>query len=147
MWIAEAGEFRITNDVSRFDLEAVHDYLCNRSYWAEGIPFDVFLRSVENALCFGVFQGDKQVGFCRVVTDKATFAYIGDVFVLEEYRGNGLSKWLMEVVSEHPELQGLRRTILATADAHGLYAQFGFTPLGRPDRWMEKHDPLVYYKE
>ena len=136
--------FQISTDPARLDLVAVHDYLCNRSYWAKGIPFEVFRRSVEGALCFGVYQGDRQVGFARVISDGATIAYIGDVFILEDFRNMGLSKRLMEAILSDTRLQGLRRWILATADAHGLYAQFGFTPLAKPERWMERHNPQAY---
>jgi GNAT superfamily N-acetyltransferase len=103
-------------------------------------------RSIENSLCFGVYGHGKQVGFARVITDYATYAYIGDVFVLESYQGDGLGKWLMECILRHPWLQGLRRWSLATMDAHGLYAKFGFTPLKTPERFMELHDPKVYQR-
>lgn len=128
--------FSITTDPARIDLEAVHAYL-SRSYWAEGIPRDLVARSIAGSIPFGIFKGTAQVGFARVITDSATFAYLADVYVLEEYRGQGLSKWLMEVILAHPGLQGLRRFLLATRDAHGLYAQFGFTPLARPEAFME----------
>ena len=135
--------FTISTDRSRFDLDAVYAYL-SASYWARGIPRDVFERSVRHALCFGVFEGERQVGFARVVTDFATVAYVGDVFVFEPWRGRGLSRWLMEVITSHPELQGFRRWILLTRDAHGLYAKFGFTPLAVPERWMERWTPDPY---
>jgi len=99
---------------------------------------------MENSICFGIFMGTRQIGFARAITDAATFAYIADVFVIEEFRGRGLSKWLMECIVSHPALQGLRRWALATRDAHGLYAQFGFTPLQKPEVWMERHNPGVY---
>lgn len=135
--------FTISTDPARLDMEGVYAYVSN-SYWAHGIPRDVFDRSVRHALCFGIYEGARQVGFARVVTDFATVAYVGDVFVLEPWRGRGLSRWLMEVISTHPELQGFRRWILLTRDAHGLYEKFGFTPLGSPDRWMEKWAADVY---
>jgi len=135
--------FTISTDPSRLDLNGIHAYL-SASYWARGIPRDVFERSVRHALCFGIYEGARQVGFARVVTDFATVAYVGDVFVLEPWRGRGLSRWLMETITSHPELQGFRRWILLTRDAHGLYEKFGFTPLGAPDRWMEKWAPDVY---
>ena len=135
--------FTISTDPARLDLDGIYAYLSN-SYWASGIPRDVFERSVRHALCFGVYEGARQVGFARVVTDFATVAYVGDVFVLEAWRGRGLSRWLMEVVMAHPELQGFRRWILLTRDAHGLYEKFGFTPLEDPGRWMEKWAPDVY---
>jgi GNAT superfamily N-acetyltransferase len=135
--------FSMSTDPARLDLDAVYAYL-SASYWARGISRDVFERSVRNALCFGIYDGARQVGFARVVTDFATVAYVGDVFVLEAWRGRGLSRWLMEVMTSHPELQGFRRWILLTRDAHGLYEKFGFTPLGSPDRWMEKWAPDIY---
>ena len=135
--------FTISTDPARLDVDGVHAYL-SASYWARGIPRDVFERSVRHALCFGIYEGARQVGFARVVTDFATVAYVGDVFVLEPWRGRGLSRWLMEIITSHPELQGFRRWILLTRDAHGLYTKFGFTPLGAPDRWMEKWAPDVY---
>ena len=125
------------------DIELIHSFL-NRTYWAEGISKETIRRSIEGSLCFGVFENDKQVGFARMITDKATFAYLADVFIIEEYRGRGLSKWLMEIIMTHPDLQGLRRMILATKDAHGLYEKFGFTPLINVDRWMHILDPDVY---
>ena len=135
--------FTISTDPARLDVDGIYDYLSN-SYWARGIPRDVFERSVRHALCFGIYEGARQVGFARVVTDCATVAYVGDVYVLEPWRGRGLSRWLMEVMSTHPELQGFRRWILLTRDAHGLYEKFGFTPLADPKRWMEKWAPDVY---
>jgi len=120
--------FTISTDPARLDLDGVYAWL-SASYWARGIPRDVFERSVRHALCFGIYEGARQVGFARVVTDFATVAYVGDVFVLEPWRGRGLSRWLMEVISSHPDLQGFRRWILLTRDAHGLYRKFGFTPL------------------
>jgi GNAT superfamily N-acetyltransferase len=137
------GAYTISTDPARIDLALVHDFLTH-SYWAEGIPFEVVERSIANSLPFGIYQGARQIGFARVVTDRATFAYIGDVFVLEEFRGRGLSKWLMEVMVRHPELQNLRRWILATADAHGLYRQFGFTELVDPGRYMARLSPDIY---
>jgi GNAT superfamily N-acetyltransferase len=139
-----SGEFVISTDRSRIDVEAVHRFLCNESYWAAGIPFETVRRSIDHALCFGLYHGERQAGFARVVTDFATFAYIGDVFILKEYRGRGLSKWLMGIVRNHPDLHGLRRWMLATRDAHGLYQQIGFTPLHSPERWMEIRDYDVY---
>ena len=137
------GEFTVTTDRARLDLDMVHEFLAS-SYWAAGIPHDVFLRSVEDSLCFGVFENAKQVGFARVITDYATYAYLADVFILESHRRKGLSKFLMGCIVSHPQLQGLRRWTLATRDAHSLYAKFGFTPLKNPDRFMELHNPDVY---
>jgi GNAT superfamily N-acetyltransferase len=124
-WIR--GHYRVSTDIRRLDLDVIHAFLSRSSYWAEGIPRDVVERSIGNSLPFGVYDEERQVGFARVVTDRATFAYVADVFVLEEYRGRGLSKWLMECVLAHPELQGLRRWQLSTRDAHALYARYGFT--------------------
>ncbi len=134
--------YEITSDASRFDIDAIHAYL-TRSYWSAGVPRAVVERAVANSLGFAVLHGESQVGFARVVTDRATFAYLADVYILEEHRGRGLSKRLMETIIAHPDLQGLRRMILATRDAHGLYAQFGFTALAAPDRFMERHAPNV----
>ena len=137
------NHFTITTAQEKLDVEFIHAFL-TRSYWAEGIPRDVIKRSIEGALCFGLFENNRQIGFARMITDKATFAYLADVFIIEEYRGRGLSKWLMEVIMSHPSLQGLRRMMLATRDAHGLYEKFGFTALQNVDRWMQKHDPDIY---
>jgi GNAT superfamily N-acetyltransferase len=139
------GEFVLSTDRSRLDLPMIHKFLTN-SYWAEGIPRETVGRSLANSLCFGVYQGVKQVGFARVITDYATYAYVGDVFVLDSHRKKGLSKWMMQAMVNHPQLQALRRWTLATRDAHGLYAQVGFTPLAAPERWMERHDAKVYQR-
>lgn len=139
----QRAEFTISTDRAKVDVAAVHAFL-TACYWAKGIPRETVERSIRNSLCFGVYQGQRQVGFARVISDFATFAYLADVYVLEEHRGAGLGKWLMECIVSHPALQGLRRWSLATRDAHGLYAKFGFTPLGASDRWMERHDPAVY---
>jgi GNAT superfamily N-acetyltransferase len=138
------GEFVVSTDPARLDMDVIHEFLTN-SYWAKGIPREVVERSIEHSLCFGVYDGSGAlVGFARVISDFATIAYIGDVFVLESHRGRGLSKWMMECIVQHPALQGLRRWILTTRDAHGLYAQFGFAPVKKPERYMERHDPDVY---
>jgi len=137
------GEFAISTDRQRLDLDVIHGYLAE-CYWAKGIPRDVVARSIENSLCFGVYAEGKQVGFARVISDFATYAYIGDVFVLEAFRSHGLGKWLMQCIMQHPELQGLRRWSLVTRDAHGLYSQFGFEPLKKPQNYMELHRPDVY---
>ncbi len=138
------GEFVISTGRERLDLDTIHAFLAN-SYWAKGIPREVVERSIANSLCFGIYDGSgRQVGFARVISDFATVAYLGDVFVLEERRGRGLSKWLMECIMEHPALQNLRRWILLTRDAHELYAKFGFTPVKSPERYMELHCASVY---
>jgi len=136
--------FLISTDKSKIDAALVHRFFSESSYWAKNIPLDVVLTSIKQSVCFGIYDGEQQVGFARVTTDKATFGYVGDVFVVEAYRGRGLSKWLMQCILAHPELQGFRRWMLATADAHGLYAQSGFKPLAKPERWMELHNPDVY---
>lgn len=142
--IAMPDAYEISTDPARLDLGAVHAYL-TRSYWSAGIPRDVVERAAANSLCFGVYHATEgQVGFARVVTDHATFAYLCDVYVLEAHRGRGLSKRLMAAISAHPDLQGLRRFMLGTKDAHGLYSQFGFTPLANPSRMMEILRPDVY---
>jgi len=137
------ADYSISTDSARFDVDLIFRFLTN-CYWAEGIPRQVVEKSIENSLCFGVFDADQQVGFARVITDRATYAYVGDVFILESHRGAGLGKRLMQAIMDHPELQGLRRWSLVTRDAHGLYEQFGFTPLANPQRYMERHDPDVY---
>jgi GNAT superfamily N-acetyltransferase len=121
------------------DLEVIHGYL-RGSYWAAGVPEDVVRRSIENSLCFGFYRGEEQAGFARVVTDRATFAYLADVFVLEEHRGRGIGKWLVEAIISHPDLQGLRRWMLATRDAHELYRRYEFAELARPEIFMERRD-------
>ncbi|HKV78427.1 MAG TPA: GNAT family N-acetyltransferase [Candidatus Sulfotelmatobacter sp.] len=138
------GEFVISTDRARLDLDVIHRFLTN-CYWAKGIPREVVERSIEHSLCFGIYDGSgEQVGFARVISDFATVAYLGDVFVLESHRGRGLSKWMMGCILQHSSLQGLRRWILLTRDAHGLYAKSGFTPLRAPDRYMELHQADIY---
>jgi GNAT superfamily N-acetyltransferase len=134
-----AGEYLVSTDRSLLDLQVIHGYL-STSYWAAGVPEEVVGQSIENSLNFGVYRGEEQVGFARVVTDRATFAYLADVFVLEAHRGQGLGKWLVEVVLSHPDLQGLRRWMLATRDAHDLYRRYAFTELARPAIFMERRD-------
>ena len=138
------GEFLISTDPARLDLDVIHGFLTN-CYWAKGIPREVVARSIEHALCFGIYDGSgAQVAFARVISDFATVAYVGDVFVIDSHRGRGLGKWLMEAITAHPSLHGLRRWILTTRDAHGLYSQVGFTPVKFPERYLERHDPHVY---
>jgi len=141
--IPRVNTYEISTDPARLQPAAIHAYL-TRSYWSPGVPRDVVERAIANSLCFGIYQGDTQVGFARVVTDQATFAYLADVYVLEEHRGQGLSKRLVATIQADPRLQGLRRLLLATRDAHGLYAQFGFRPLSAPERMMEIRDPDPY---
>ena len=140
------NNFTISTARDLLDIMVIQEFLANESYWAQGIPRSILEKCIENSLCFGVYdQEGKQVGFARVVTDYATYAYIADVFILEAQRGLGLSKWLMECIMSHPDLQGLRRWNLATRDAHGLYARYGFTPLRFPERWMEVLNPDVFF--
>jgi GNAT superfamily N-acetyltransferase len=141
----ERSEYSISTDRDRLDLDAIHAYLA-RAYWCEGIPRQTIERAVTNSLCFGLFHGKAQVGLARVITDSATYAYLCDVYVLEAHRGRGVAKWLMECVTAHPALQGLRRFTLATRDAHSLYRQFGFRELSRPESMMEILRPNIYRK-
>lgn len=137
------ADYVVSTNPEDQDLEVIHGFL-SQSYWARGIPREIVSRSLKGGLCFALLCHGRQIGFARVISDSATIAYLGDVFVLPEYRERGLAGWLLECVLSHPQLQGMRRWILATADAHGLYGQFGFTALKRPDFFMERHDPDVY---
>jgi GNAT superfamily N-acetyltransferase len=138
------GEFLISTSRELLSLDVVHGFLTN-CYWSKGVPREVVAASNEHSLCFGVYDGEgEQVGFARVITDFATIAYVGDVFVLETHRGHGLGKWLVQCITQHPALQNLRRWILTTRDAHGLYSQVGFTAVKAPERYMELHRPDVY---
>lgn len=138
------SEFTISTDRTRLQIDAIHEFLSERSYWANRRTKEETVTAIKNSLPFGVYKGENQIGFARVVTDYATFAYLGDVFVHEDFRGRGLGKWLMETIISHPELQGFRRWILATRDAHALYEKFEFTALKFPERWMEKTAPNAY---
>ena len=136
--------YLISTDKELIDFDTVHGYLSRDSYWAQQIPAETLKRGIENSICFGVYKEKQQLGFARVISDKATFAYICDVFILPEFRGRGLSKWLIQTIVSHPDLQGLRRWSLATLDAHGLYKQMGFTELSKPGNWMEIYRPDIY---
>jgi GNAT superfamily N-acetyltransferase len=136
-------EYEISTDPGRIDLDRTHQFLSEEAYWSPGVPRDVVSRAIEGSIVFGVYRGQIQVGMARVVTDKATFAWLCDVWIDADERGKGLGKFLMECVKAHPDLQGLRRWMLATRDAHGLYAQYGFTPV-QPGSFMEIRDPDVY---
>jgi GNAT superfamily N-acetyltransferase len=135
----------ISTDKTLLDPSVIHHFLTN-SYWAKGIPYENVVKRIKNACCFGVYDGETQIGFARVISDFESYAYLADVFILETHRGQGLSKRLMENIFAHPDLQNLRRFMLATADAHGLYAQYGFQEMKNVARWMEKVDLTVYNK-
>mgnify|MGYP001201329828 FL=1 len=139
-----SGELTISTDKSRLQVDIIQSFLENDSYWAKDRTTEQTRTAIENSICFGVYHGERQVGFARVVSDLATFAYLGDVFIIEEFRGQGLSKWLMETIILHPDLQCLRRWVLATRDAHSLYEKFGFHGLTFPERWMERPAPNAY---
>lgn len=140
--------YLLSTDKQKLDIGVVHQYLSSDSYWAAGIPAEVVQRSIDHSLCFGIYYSNEQVGFARVVTDRATFAYLADVFILPAHRGKGLSKWMVQFIHDHPELQGLRRWMLGTRDAHALYRQFGWTdiPAELASRFMQRHDPDVYHR-
>jgi GNAT superfamily N-acetyltransferase len=138
-----ASNFSISTDKSQLDLEMIHDFL-KTSYWAKDVPKSIVEKSIANSLCFGVYQKKQQIGFARVISDYATFAYLADVFILESYRGQGLGKWLIQSILAHSELQNLRKFLLGTWDAHELYRQFGFNSLNRPERYMEIVNLKVY---
>ncbi len=136
--------YKASSNIKDMDITVIHDFI-STSYWAKGIPLNTMEKAINNSLCFGVFtDSGSQVAFARMVTDSATFAYLSDVFVSKEHRGKGLSKWLMKIIIEHPNLQGIRRMALATRDAHSLYEQFGFKSLSSPESFMELHQPDVY---
>jgi GNAT superfamily N-acetyltransferase len=137
-------DYTISTDKNRLDLPFIHHFLSTQAYWCLNIPFTTVKRSVENSLCFGVYHGEQQVGFARIISDLATIAYLGDVFIVPGHRGKGLSKRLMDEIMAHPDLQGLRRWILLTMDAHELYRQFGWKPVAHADRFMEIANPNVY---
>lgn len=138
---------KISSNTADMDLNVIHHFLTN-SYWAKGISFELVERAVQHSLCFGVFtDNNEQVGFARMITDRTSFAYLADVFIIDDYRGKGLSKWLMQEIMRHPDLQGLRRMVLVTADAHGLYEQVGFKPLAKPEGYMELWRPHVYQED
>ena len=136
IFTAEKDGFIISTDKLKLDVEVIHQYLSKEAYWCKNIPLQLVTKSIENSVSFGMYHKDRQVGFARVVTDKATFGYLADVFIITDYRGRGLSKWLMQCILSHPELQGFRSWLLGTRDAHGLYNQFGFKPLENPERFM-----------
>ncbi|HTR32178.1 MAG TPA: GNAT family N-acetyltransferase [Puia sp.] len=134
-------EYSISTDRVKLDLQFIHDYLSKESYWGQGIPFEKVVTAADHSLNFGLYHGDRQIGYARIVTDYARVAYLADVFVISGYRGRGLSKWLMQVVSDHPDLQRLRRWMLHTKDAHGLYTQFGWSTPANPETYLEIYNP------
>lgn len=139
--------YYVSMEKSELDMTVLHGFL-TASYWSPGIPLETVKRAIENSICFGAYdEQGRQVGFARAITDKATFAYLADVFVLPEFRGKGISKMIMEAYTTHPELQGLRRHMLATSDGHGLYKKYGFTPVNNPEVLMQRHDPEVYKRD
>ncbi|NEU09587.1 GNAT family N-acetyltransferase [Flavihumibacter sp. R14] len=140
-------DYLITTDRSKIDIYSVHDFLSNHSGWSDHIPLDRVKKSIDNSLNFGLFHREKQIGFARVISDFSTIAYLGDIYILDNYRGQGLSRKLMDVVMKHPELQGLRRWILLTSTADWLYEKYGFEKLPRPEIYMERYNPQVYRKE
>lgn len=140
------GQYVISTDKEKLDINYIHGFL-SHSYWAEDIPLNIVKKSIEYSICFGVYNDTQQVGFARVITDQSTFAHLADVFIDEKYRGLGLSKWLMEIIMGHPELQGLRTWQLGTLDAHGLYAKFGFRPIENPERSMRILKMDIYKKK
>ena len=136
--------YYVSTDKAKLDISLIHHFLAEESYWAKNIPLTTVKKTIGHSLCFGVYCKDEQVGYARVVTDQATIAYLGDVFIVPAHRGKGLSKFLMNEIMQHPELRGLRRWILLTADAHGLYKQFGWVPIAAPERWMEIFTKDIY---
>ncbi len=131
--------FLVSTDQSKLDVPFIHAFLAHHSYWSKNIPELVVRKSIEGSVCFGMYKNDRQIGFARVITDKATFAYLADVFIDEPLRGKGLAQWMMQFILQHPELQGFRNWMLATRDAHGLYRKFGFNPLENPERIMKRN--------
>lgn len=140
------GAFCISTDKGKLDMDAIHEFLSTKAYWCLNIPKETVKNAIAHSLCFGVYEDKRQIGFARIITDFSTIAYLGDVYIVEDKRGKGISKWLMETIMKHPDLQGLRRWVLLTGDAHGLYRQFGWTDIADPARWMEIHNKNVYTK-
>ena len=138
------GNYSISTDKSKLDVLSIHRFLANETDWAKGIPINTLKKSIENSLNFGVYYKNEQIGFARIISDFSTIAYLGDVYILDEYRGNGLSKWMISEITNHPDLQNLRRWILLTNTAEWLYKKFGFTEIANPQFYMEKHNPNVF---
>ena len=141
---AYRNEYTISTDNDKLDISSIHQFLSNETDWAKGIPINTLKISIQNSLNFGLYHKNEQIGFARIISDYSTIAYLGDVYILKEYRGQGLSKWLMNEIMEHPNLQGLRRWILLTNTAEWLYKKFGFKEIPNPEFYMEKHNPNVY---
>lgn len=142
LWAKE--DYTIDTSIEMLDIDTIHHYLSKEAYWCLGIPRETIETAINNSICFGVYFNNEQVGFARMISDKATFAYLADVFILSEHQGKGLSKWMMECIQDHPELQGLRRVMLATSDAHGLYKQYGFSELEKPALFLEINNKDIY---
>jgi len=140
-------DYTISTDKDRLDILSIHKFLANETDWANGIPINTLRTSIENSLNFGLYYKTKQIGFARIISDYSTIAYLGDVYILKEHRGNGLSKWLINEIMDHPNLQGLRRWILLTNTAEWLYRKFGFNELPHPEFYMEKHNPNIYVRK
>ncbi|MBK7227330.1 MAG: GNAT family N-acetyltransferase [Ignavibacteriales bacterium] len=140
-------DYCISTNREKLDVNAIHNFLSTQSYWCQNIPVETVIKSIDNSLNFGLYYEDQQIGFARIISDFSTMAYLADVYVLPEHRGKGLSKWMMQVIMSHPELHGLRRWMLLTADAHGLYKQFGWKEIANPDRYMELHNKNIYQKD
>ena len=140
-------DYCISTNRAKLDVNAIHNFLSTQSYWCQNIPIQTVIKSIDNSLNFGLYYEDQQIGFARIISDFSTMAYLADVYVLPEHRGKGLSKWMMQVIMSHPELHGLRRWMLLTADAHGLYKQFGWKEIANPDRYMELHNKNIYQKD
>ena len=138
------NEYLISTDKNKLDIELIYNFLTNESGWSNGIPIEKVEKSIDNSLNFGIYVGQKLIGYARVISDFSTIAYLGDIFIITEYRGLGLSKWLMESIMGHKELQDLRRWILLTSTAEWLYEKYGFTKLPKPEIYMEKFNPNVY---
>ncbi|HLO54119.1 MAG TPA: GNAT family N-acetyltransferase [Saprospiraceae bacterium] len=136
--------FCISTEKTKLDVDAIHEFLSTKAYWCLNIPKEKVLTSIQHSLCFGVYEDKKQIGFARIITDYSTIAYLGDVYILDEYRGKGLSKWLISTIMDYPSLQGLRRWILLTGDAHELYRKYEWTDIADPSKWMELHNKDVY---
>lgn len=146
IYLVKDGDYTVSTDKSRLDINVIHDFLAKESYWAQNIPVSVVEKALAGSLCFGLYHRDRQIGFARLITDLASFAYLADVFVIQDYRGKGLSKMLMRAILDHPDLQTLRRWLLVTQDAHELYRQFGFTGVPNPEKFMQLHNPNIYTK-